>query len=142
MFLFGFNSQPPEGGWIPDDAKTAIEGAFQLTAARRRLDSDQATPLAEVTVSTHSRPKAAGIFGVLIFSIKRVSTHSRPKAAGFQGFGIQFFTLVSTHSRPKAAGSIKMLTAITFLFQLTAARRRLVPPLKPLTGKACIALFR
>ena len=29
-----------------------------------------------------------------------------------------------------------------FLFQLTAARRRLVPPLKPLTGKACIALFR
>ena len=27
-------------------------------------------------------------------------------------------------------------------FQLTAARRRLVPPLKPLTGKACIALFR
>ena len=28
------------------------------------------------------------------------------------------------------------------MFQLTAARRRLVPPLKPLTGKACIALFR
>ena len=28
------------------------------------------------------------------------------------------------------------------LFQLTAARRRLVPPLKPLTRKACIALFR
>ena len=28
------------------------------------------------------------------------------------------------------------------VFQLTAARRRLVPPLKPLTGKACIALFR
>ena len=27
-------------------------------------------------------------------------------------------------------------------FQLTAARRRLVPPLKPLTRKACIALFR
>ena len=28
------------------------------------------------------------------------------------------------------------------VFQLTAARRRLVPPLKPLTRKACIALFR
>ncbi len=27
------------------------------------------------------------------------------------------------------------------LFQLTAARRRLVPPLKPLARKACIALF-
>ena len=31
---------------------------------------------------------------------------------------------------------------LTGWFQLTAARRRLVPPLKPLTGKACIALFR
>ena len=27
-------------------------------------------------------------------------------------------------------------------FQLTAARRRLAPPLKPLPNKACIALFR
>ena len=31
---------------------------------------------------------------------------------------------------------------VAFEFQLTAARRRLVPPLKPLTRKACIALFR
>ncbi len=62
--------------------KTKASKPFQLTAARRRLDSDQATPLSEVTVSTHSRPKAAGTFitdskGRLI-----VSTHSRPKAAG------------------------------------------------------------
>ena len=34
------------------------------------------------------------------------------------------------------------LRRVVFKFQLTAARRRLVPPLKPLTGKACIALFR
>ena len=32
----------------------------------------------------------------------------------------------------------RVLTA----FQLTAARRRLVPPLKPLARKACITLFR
>ena len=65
--------------------KTKASKPFQLTAARRRLDSDQATPLSEVTISTHSRPKAAGTFitdskGRLI-----VSTHSRPKAAGIRG---------------------------------------------------------
>ena len=60
-----------------------------------------------------------------------VSTHSRPKAAGWPipakpcGFG------VSTHSRPKAAGIFanSLLKAI-YLFQLTAARRRLAMPLQ------------
>ena len=83
--------------------KTKASKPFQLTAARRRLDSDQATPLSEVTVSTHSRPKAAGTFitdskGRLI-----VSTHSRPKAAGHPKDNIHII-MVSTHSRPKAAG--------------------------------------
>ena len=80
----------------------------------------------ETTVSTHSRPKAAGyidlveaipiefqhtaarrrlaavLFG---FEIKvDVSTHSRPKAAGNLKAGIWEIPIVSTHSRPKAAG--------------------------------------
>ena len=84
--------------------KTKASKPFQLTAARRRLDSDQATPLSEVTVSTHSRPKAAGTFitdskGRLI-----VSTHSRPKAAGLADYCAYACPAVSTHSRPKAAG--------------------------------------
>ena len=84
--------------------KTKASKPFQLTAARRRLDSDQATPLSEVTVSTHSRPKAAGTFitdskGRLI-----VSTHSRPKAAGCLKWSSNVLEYVSTHSRPKAAG--------------------------------------
>ncbi len=37
---------------------------------------------------------------------------------------------------------LKGLGLFKEVFQLTAARRRLVPPLKPLTRKACIALFR
>ena len=87
--------------------KTKASKPFQLTAARRRLDSDQATPLSEVTVSTHSRPKAAGTFitdskGRLI-----VSTHSRPKAAGCSVLSTPDSDLVSTHSRPKAAGCLK-----------------------------------
>ena len=50
--------------------------------------------------------------------------------------------LVSTRSRAKAAGLNRPLYADEAAFQLAAARRRLVPPLKSLTGKACIALFR
>ena len=106
--------------------KTKASKPFQLTAARRRLDSDQATPLSEVTVSTHSRPKAAGTFitdskGRLI-----VSTHSRPKAAGQALEYARDIDCVSTHSRPKAAGQITIAQFEFKTFQLTAARRRLV----------------
>ena len=82
MFIHGFNSQPPEGGWISKAAAWPITGrfnsqppeggwvsfpprsydlnVFQLTAARRRLDPspEEYDPVADV--STHSRPKAAG----------------------------------------------------------------------------------
>ena len=57
-----------------------------------------------LAVSTHSRPKAAGIVGPALAHVRGVSTHSRPKAAGKQdGFPV-LFLCVSTHSRPKAAG--------------------------------------
>ena len=81
-----------------------------------------------LVVSTHSRPKAAGPFDLLMASPPCVSTHSRPKAAGrvmrefmtrlkFQhtaarrrleaGFGQRVYCRpVSTHSRPKAAGQV------------------------------------
>ena len=54
-----FNTQPPEGGWS------------------RRSSTRQPE-----SVSTHSRPKAAGIFNKKISMKSIVSTHSRPKAAG------------------------------------------------------------
>ena len=75
-----FNTQPPEGGWIY-----------------------QWQPSKSATVSTHSRPKAAGLFC----------------------FGFSFFFKVSTHSRPKAAGIKIDLVATKTTFQHTAARRRL-----------------
>ena len=77
-------------------------------------------------VSTHSRPKAAGVplpnapFILMFqhtaarrrlvnyrdgyYSQKRVSTHSRPKAAGGCQITNRVNHDVSTHSRPKAAG--------------------------------------
>ena len=59
--LPGFNSQPPEGGWISADMSTTGLYWFQLTAARRRLAAVRVQYVNNATVSTHSRPKAAGI---------------------------------------------------------------------------------
>ena len=55
---------------------------FQLTAARRRLESCHPTLGNTQSVSTHSRPKAAGFILIGQSLVKHVSTHSRPKAAG------------------------------------------------------------
>ena len=77
-------------------------------------------------VSTHSRPKAAGLGDLMEWSNGGVSTHSRPKAAGNKSINRFKDFIVSTHSRPKAAGISTSLTNKTKGFQHTAARRRLV----------------
>ena len=59
--LQSFNTQPPEGGWAY--GKLSMSDAqvlFQHTAARRRLALRGGVMYANVMVSTHSRPKAAG----------------------------------------------------------------------------------
>ena len=55
-----FNTQPPEGGWGHDALLTACCHWFQHTAARRRLAGATIHFKYVHTVSTHSRPKAAG----------------------------------------------------------------------------------
>ena len=77
-----FNSQPPEGGWeliklstfrywVSTHSRPKAAGyelrmlvlgymQFQLTAARRRLDTTPKQARKLTKVSTHSRPKAAG----------------------------------------------------------------------------------
>ena len=60
-----------------------------------------------VDVSTHSRPKAAGLELSSLKAIQIVSTHSRPKAAGKDKIDCALIKDVSTHSRPKAAGCIR-----------------------------------
>ena len=121
-----FNTQPPEGGWVI-----------------RRVGPSA------TSVSTHSRPKAAGLDGldkqayrflfqhtaarrrlVACWPAERrgfmVSTHSRPKAAGLPCLAIGLRLPVSTHSRPKAAGSSTgQYAKRRAAFQHTAARRRL-----------------
>ena len=79
---------------------------FQHTAARRRLGAVKESELVLTSVSTHSRPKAAGLLIYHTFVRERVSTHSRPKAAGYKPFMRFHYVGVSTHSRPKAAGPL------------------------------------
>mgnify|MGYP001645292512 CR=1 FL=1 len=61
-------------------------GLFQHTAARRRLVFYNSCGSEDCLVSTHSRPKAAGMATLACKLYTGVSTHSRPKAAGYQSF--------------------------------------------------------
>ena len=88
---------------------------FQHTAARRRLVADRAEYARDFFVSTHSRPKAAGVADSPEVYFEQVSTHSRPKAAGYGDFTYKsFYLVVSTHSRPKAAGIFPFITKSIF----------------------------
>ena len=115
-----FNSQPREGGWPIQSPINAPAFRFQLTAARRRLVPNTRNSLSNSLFQLTAARRRLGQPATVQDDILGISTHSRAKAAGLPGL----------LSKPSKA------------FQLTAARRRLVPPLKPLTRKACIALFR
>ena len=96
-----FNTQPPEGGcvWLSRSAKTKW---FQHTAARRRLQN-RWLPQARFSVSTHSRPKAAGLRNPLQ-TAWRICFNTQPPEGGWSMVGV---------------------SGIEKLFQHTAARRRL-----------------
>ena len=123
-----------------------LQAQFQHTAARRRLFSLE-SPVTYLSVSTHSRPKAAAEIQAIDSFAFSVSTHSRPKAADITPLplGKEFyvsthsrpkaavtllgllrpFAPVSTHSRPKAAANWRRISIRIRRFQHTAARRRL-----------------
>ena len=80
-----FNTQPPEGGWgFPLWVLIKINQGFQHTAARRRLVADTNLLDTASTVSTHSRPKAAG--ALFPFFLTRVahSFNTQPPEGGWQ----------------------------------------------------------
>ena len=97
-----FNTQSPEGGCVKSSLTNKFLKLFQHTAARRRLRN-----WLEISVSIacfNTQPPEGGCKGQFTFDT--------------QG-------LVSTHSRPKAAALSTSPSGLYFLFQHTAARRRL-----------------
>ena len=124
---------------------------FQHTAARRRLEHNALALIVQTCVSTHSRPKAAGLVDWMPYLPKAVSTHSRPKAAGdVHGHDDLFNGCFNT--QPPEGGWAREAAKVGYLhcfntqppeggwtyqidsrtvegtFQHTAARRRLVKP--------------
>ncbi len=82
MKSLSFNTQPPEGGWIRHN-----QSQFQLT------------------VSTHSRLKAAGRLPE-DKGYRLISFNTQPPEGGWRAFKDNvYYSDVSTHSRLKAAGA-------------------------------------
>ena len=121
-----FNTQPPEGGWFQVASTLRVSTTFQHTAARRRLGRQRLQYHRSASVSTHSRPKAAGDrFNVFGFDKVLVSTHSRPKAAGKKkNRRLKNPQFQHTAAR-RRLGVIRRRILSDGVFQHTAARRRL-----------------
>ena len=58
-----FNTQPPEGGWIYGSRLSVGRGCFNTQPPEGGWVSDPVYGEQGRYVSTHSRPKAAGVFG-------------------------------------------------------------------------------
>ena len=122
----GFNTQPPEGGWAGKPHEYITDQRFQHTAARRRLAGYAGSCGNLVSVSTHSRPKAAGAMTRWLTAapafqhtaarrrLVRLSsafnilcrfqhTAARRRLDTSESLLVRLLH-VSTHSRPKAAG--------------------------------------
>ena len=172
----GFNTQPPEGGW-PDGAgffrhavsfqhtaarrrlvrrleELGIISVFQHTAARRRLVCDSETTQINAIVSTHSRPKAAGLNDLQnkLFDMfqhtaarRRLDKRTRCPEMGKLGFNTQppeggwilqklpLCVLICFNTQPPEGGwpMSSLFPKLGWMFQHTAARRRL--------GSVCVS---
>ena len=117
QICYGFNTQPPEGGWYgltqQNVADITVSTHSRLKAAGKYIGKLHLS----LPVSTHSRLKAAGLFTRDTEVLGPVSTHSRLKAAGQQSNQKRHQRAVSTHSRLKAAGPVAaLLTAALVCF--------------------------
>ena len=61
LYAIRFNTQPPEGGWADRATDFTIAVCFNTQPPEGGWDKHVADSLAKISVSTHSRPKAAGM---------------------------------------------------------------------------------
>ena len=124
----GFNTQPPEGGWMA--WQTAWLGwiTFQHTAARRRL-AWRFTPRRHIATCFNTQPPEGG-WGWRLNPFRpaaHVSTHSRPKAAGKASRCRSSPSACFNTQPPEGDWAGNVCTSRwNSGFQHTAARRRLV----------------
>ena len=94
--------------------------------------------------SFNSQPPEGGWLCPIQLVCSLIGFNSQPPEGGWVSIFDNLTRSVSFNSQPPEGGWMSAIkeSGQTVLFQLTAARRRLAPPLKPLPNKACIALFR
>ena len=121
----GFNTQPPEGGWPDTPALISKPACFNTQPPEGGWQRHREKP--DGTFCFNTQPPEGGWVRACRAGVGRsVSTHSRPKAAGCNAASYAYMIgAVSTHSRPKAAGRRKSSPNGCTKFQHTAARRRL-----------------
>ena len=97
----GFNTQPPEGGW---KGKTHEKNEYHVSIHSRpkAAVSSFEEGLSKAQVSIHSRPKAAGSCPPIRRSLFCFNTQP-PEGGWWLRRTINCFPSVSIHSRPKAA---------------------------------------
>ena len=100
--------------------------AFQLTAARRRLDINQVVAFFSLMFQlTAARRRLVVIIIPTVYALG-VSTHSRPKAAGCLRRCPQIRSGCFNSQPPEGGWAYTAYALVEpLLFQLTAARRRL-----------------
>ena len=77
-----FNTQPPEGGWLKTSCTIRHWFTFQHTAARRRLAALSRWCRRRNWFQHTAARRRLGLVHACPCCLSHVSTHSRPKAAG------------------------------------------------------------
>ena len=145
---FGFNTQPPEGGWrckwvcfrafrqvsthsrpkaagVVNGFAFGLFGKFQHTAARRRLEV-AFEKVGSQAVFQHTAARRRLVSVIILFSLTMKFQHTAARRRLVaHATSNKPLSEVSTHSRPKAAGTATEHPVWKLLFQHTAARRRL-----------------
>ena len=100
----GFNTQPPEGGWVRAYYTDKATGQFQHTAARRRLaDTSNASAISNKFQHTAARRRLVTARQT-VRQYKLFQHTAARRRLGRPAVLRQTRADVSTHSRPKAAG--------------------------------------
>ena len=103
-----FNTQPPEGGWDSVGRKFTQRLLFQHSAARRRLDEHFVSTIRRSSVSTLSRPKAAGIIQPVIPS-KESGFNTQPPEGGWVCIPYKLLIPLSFNTQPPEGGWRQLL---------------------------------
>ena len=122
----GFNTQPPEGGWLNDALSARFNEAFQHTAARRRLANKRIDNL-RVSGRFNTQPPEGGWCRPVSTDSGDTSFNTQPPEGGWIRRKKNKKLDICFNTQPPEGGWEDKDAVIypPYWFQHTAARRRL-----------------